>query len=73
MKSQFKSFAKDNVATGAVLAAMFIATVGAFIDGNDAWVDETSVLPMQHMAAITVTAPRDRIIVLDAIIVTAAR
>lgn len=73
MKTQIQSIAKDNVATGAVLAAMFIAIVGTFIDGTDAFADESSQPAAQRLEAITVTASREEIVTLDAIVVTATR
>ena len=73
MKTQIQSIAKDNVATGAVLAAMFIAIVGTFIDGTDTRTDESPQPAMQRLEAITVTASREETVRLDAIMITAPR
>jgi len=73
MNKQIQSIAKDNIATGTVLAAMFIAIIGNFIEGSEALTAETAQAPVQHIEAIVVSASRDEIISLDAIVVTAAR
>jgi len=73
MKTQIQSIAKDNVATGAVLAAMFIAIVGTFIDGSNADAEESHQPAMQRLEAITVTASREEIVRFDAIVVSTPR
>ncbi len=50
MKTKFQTVVKDNIATAAVLAATFIAIVGAIVDSTDAFADHAvAQLPMQHM------------------------
>ena len=74
MKTEFKSIVKDNIATGAVLAATFIAIVGATVDGTDTpAASATALLPVQQMETITVTAPRVEVPILETILVTASR
>ncbi len=74
MKTEFKSIVKDNIATGAVLAATFIAIVGAIAEGSDAVpANATAAHSVQQMETITVIAPRDDVAVLEAILVTASR
>lgn len=74
MKTEFKSFAKDNIATAAVLAATFIAIMGAVLDSADAFAEQaTAQLPVQRMETITVTASSDDVIKLETILVTASR
>ena len=70
MKTEFKSIAKDNIATAAVLAATFVAIVGAVVDSTDARADQAAV---QQMETITISAPRNEVEKLEAILVTASR
>ena len=74
MKTEFKSLAKDNIASGAVLAATFIAIVGAYMDGTAAHTDHAAAQPtVQRMEAITVSASRTDVVKLETILVTASR
>ena len=73
MKTPIHTFAKDNIATGTVLAAMFFAIMGAFVDTHDARANESALLSIQWLETITVTASRSETVLLDAIVVTAAR
>ena len=74
METEFKSIAKDNIATAAVLAATFIAIVGAVVDSTDARAEQAAALqPVQRMETITITAPRNEVVKLEAILVTAVR
>ena len=74
MKSQFTSFAKDNIATAAVLAATFVAIVGVIADSTDAFTDQVAAqMPMQRLETISVVAARDEVIRLETILVTASR
>lgn len=69
-----ESIVKDNIATAAVLAAMFVAIVGAFVESTDARADHAAAhLPVQQMETITVTAPRAEVAKLETIWVTASR
>ena len=74
MSTEFKSIVKDIVATAAVLAATIVAIVGAFTDNSDNRADHAAAqLPIQQMDAITVTAHRAEVAVLESILVTASR
>jgi len=71
MNNQYtKANLKDNVAAAAVLAATFIAILGALVNSNDARANHESA---QQMEAIIVTAPRVEVSRMDTILVTASR
>jgi hypothetical protein len=74
MKTEFKSIAKDNIATAAVLAATFITIVGAIVESSDALADHRAAPPpVQRMETITVTAHRTDVAMLETILATASR
>ncbi len=71
MNTQYtKANLKDNVAAAAVLAATFVAILGAMVNSTDARANHETV---QQMDAIVVTAPRIEVARMDTIVVTASR
>jgi hypothetical protein len=75
MKTNFKTIAKDNIATAAALLAMFAGLVATVANSTTHHVDHAVVAAteMVKMDAIVVTAQRMPIEKMDAIVVTASR
>lgn len=62
----------DNVATAALLAAMFVSSLGALFTSLDARADQAAA-PTYTLDTIVVTAPRMPVEKLDTIMVVASR